>query len=85
MEEYASFSSPDGNYRVVVMRKKSFFGISPGQAGDSPGEVHLLDKYGKVIERTDVEMVQLVEEVEWTPNSAYIKLVADWKLPDISE
>ncbi len=82
MEDYATFESPDGQYKIVVLRKKEFFGSAPGQAGDSPGEVRLINKNGDVIEKTDVEMVQLVENVEWTDKSVYIKLVADWKLPE---
>jgi len=82
MENYATFDSPDGKYKIVVRRKKEFLGSAPGQAGDSPGEVRLINKNGDVIEKTEVEMVQLVESVEWTDNSVYIKLVADWTLPD---
>lgn len=82
MENYATFESPDGRYKIEVLRKKGFFGSSPGQAGDSPGEVRLVNKNGDVLEQTDVEMVQLVENVEWTKDSVYIKLIADWKLPE---
>lgn len=82
MDEYATFDSPDGKYKIVVMRKKEFLGTAPGQAGDSPGEVRLYDKNGDLLEKTDVEMVQLVEKAEWTDKSVYIKLVADWNLPE---
>lgn len=82
MEEYATFNSPNGKYKIVVMKKSSFFGKSPGQVGDSPGEVRLLNKNGDVLENKDVEMVQLVEKVEWTDKNVYIKMVADWELPE---
>ena len=82
MEEYATFNSPDGKYKIVVMRSKEFLGTAPGQAGDSPGEVRLYNKKGDLLEKTEVEMVQLVENVEWTDKSAYIKLVVDWNLPE---
>ena len=82
-DEYATFSRPDGKYKIVVLRKSSWFGsASPGQSGDSPGKVQLQDKDGKVIKETDVEMVQLVENVEWEDKKVYIKLIADWDLPD---
>lgn len=81
MENYATFDSPDGKYKIVVLRKKQMFGSAPGQAGDAPGEVRLIDGSGNVLEKTDVEMVQLVEKVEWTDKTVYIKLVADWDLP----
>lgn len=82
MEEYAAFNSPDGKYKIVVMKKSTFFGKSPGQGGDVPGEVRLVNKNGDVLQQKDVEMVQLVEKVEWTEKNVYIKLVADWELPE---
>lgn len=82
MEEYATFNSPDGKYKIVVTKKSTFFGRSPGQGGDSPGEVRLYNKNGDVLEKKDVEMVQLVEKVEWTEKNVYIKLIADWNLPE---
>ena len=81
-EKYAAFDSPDGKYQIVVMRDRELLGGAPGQAGDAPGEVRLVNKKGDILERTDVEMVQLVENVEWTDKSVYIKLVADWNLPE---
>lgn len=81
-KEYATFERPDGKYKIVVMRQESFFSKSPGQAGDSPGEVLLVNKAGEVLQKTDVEMVQLVENVTWEDKKVYIKLVADWDLPD---
>lgn len=81
MDKYATFDSPDGRFQIVVMRKKQFFGLSPGQAGDSPGEVRLYNKQGDLLEKADVEMVQLVENVEWTQKSVSIKFIADWELP----
>lgn len=82
MEEYAAFNSPDGKYKIVVMKKSTFFGKAPGQGGDAPGEVRLVNKNGDVLQQKDVEMVQLVEKVEWTEKNVYIKLVADWELPE---
>ena len=82
MEKYAAFDSPDGKYQIVVMRKKELLGSAPGQAGDSPGEVRLVNKKSDVLEKTDVEMVQLVEKVEWNDKTVYIKLIADWNLPE---
>ena len=82
MEEYTKFKSPDGKYKILVMKKTSFFGRSPGSAGDSPGEVRLVNANGEVLQKTDVEMVQLVEKVQWTDKNVYIKLVADWDLPN---
>jgi hypothetical protein len=63
------------------MRNKQFFGSSPGQAGDAPGEVRLYNRDGDLLEKAAVEMVQMVENVEWENDSVHIKFVADWKLP----
>jgi hypothetical protein len=80
--EYASFTRPDGNYRVVVMRRPVWPALMPGQAGDAPGEVRLYDRKGKLLHKAEIEMVQLVDQVEWGERSVRIKLVAEWELPD---
>lgn len=81
-EEYATFMRPDRHYKVRVMRNKMWIGHMPGQGSDNPGVVLLLDKEGNLLHQTDVEMVQLVEHVNWQNKKASIKLVADWDLPD---
>lgn len=80
--EYAVFVRPDGHYQVRVMRKPSWLGGMPGQAGDNPGVVWLLDGQGQLLEQADVEMVQLVDHVDWQGKNVSIKWVADWDLPD---
>lgn len=82
LEEYASFTRPDGHYRVVVIRKKVLTALMPGQASDAPGEVWLYNQQGNVLYKTDIQMVQLVDHVDWQDKKAYIKLIADWDLPD---
>jgi hypothetical protein len=52
----------------------------PGQAGDAPGVVRLYDRTGRLLAEADVEMVQLVESVDWSNDKASIKLVVDWDL-----
>jgi hypothetical protein len=54
----------------------------PGQGGDAPGRVQLRNRGGEVLRQVDVEMVQLVDQVEWTDRKVWIKLVAEWELPD---
>ena len=80
--EYATFTRPDGNYRVVVLRRTVWPSMMPGQSGDAPGTVQLQDRRGKVLHQADVEMVQLVDQVEWSDRKVEIKLVAEWDLPD---
>jgi hypothetical protein len=81
-EEYRSFPSPDGRFRVVVFRVETQTAMMPGQAGDAPGVVRLYDRKGKLLHETTVAMVQLVDHVDWQPGRVTIKLIADWKLPD---
>src|SRR5262245_6519472 len=60
--QYRTFSSPDGRFKVVVFRLRQWLGTMPGQAGDTPGTVCLYEAAtGKLLERTHVEMVQLVD------------------------
>lgn len=80
-QEYRSFPSPDGRYRVVVFRRPTFPALMPGQSGDSPGTVRLYDQAGNVLRVAKVEMVQLVDRVDWESDKVVIKLVADWDLP----
>jgi hypothetical protein len=80
-QEYRSFPSPDGRFHIVVFRERSLSAMMPGQSGDSPGAVKLVDRNGKVLQMTKVDMVQLVDRVNWTQGQVAIKLVADWDLP----
>lgn len=82
MEQYATFTRPDGHYQIVVMRKKNLLGVMPGQASDSPGVIRLYNQRGELMREMDVEMVQLVEKVDWQEQNLSIKLIVDWSLPD---
>lgn len=82
LEEYASFTRPDQHYKILVMRKRMWNALMPGQTSDSPGVVWLLDKDGNVLNQAAVEMVQLVDHVDWQDKKVSIKLIADWDLPD---
>jgi hypothetical protein len=79
---YSTFTRPDGRYQVVVLRRTVWPSAMPGQGGDAPGTVQLRNQGGMVLRQVDVEMVQLVDQVEWTDRTVHIKLVADWELPD---
>jgi hypothetical protein len=80
-EPYRSSVSPDGRFEMVVYRVPTKSAM-PGQAGDAPGFVRLYDKRtGRVLEQKDVEMVQNIDQFEWSATNLYIKLFADWKLP----
>jgi hypothetical protein len=81
-QEYASFTRPDGRYRVVVVRTPAWPALMPGQASDAPGRVELYDQHGKLLRETKIDMVQLVDHVDWEEKKVRIKLIAEWDLPD---
>ena len=73
--------SPDKRFKMIVYRIPMTSAM-PGQSGDAPGFVRLYDeRNGRILEQKDVEMVQLIDQPEWSPTNLYIKLFADWKLP----
>ena len=82
-QEIASFERPDHHYKVVVLRRSAGWpAMMPGQSGDAPGFVRLYDRSGRLLQETRVDMVQLVDGVDWQDRRVVIKLVAEWPLPD---
>jgi hypothetical protein len=80
--EYRSFSSPDGRHKVVVVRSRTWFASMPGQSSDTPGWVEIYDlQREKLIARKRIEMVQMVDEVNWSATNVEIKFVGQWQLP----
>ena len=79
--EYRSYLSPDGRFKMVVYRLPMLVAM-PGQSSDAPGFVRLYDqRSGRILQQKDVEMVQNIDQFEWSPTNLYIKLFADWSLP----
>jgi hypothetical protein len=81
-QPYRTFFSPEKRFQIEVyaydMKKISF----PGQSGDQPGIVYLRDsRSGKIVNSHEVDMVQLVENPEWTLKNVRVKLLFDWILP----
>ena len=80
-EEYRTFASPDGRFQIVVFRIPSRVAM-PGQSSDAPGYFQLRDtRTGRVLRECSVEMVQLVDRIEWSPTNVDVRLLADWSLP----
>jgi hypothetical protein len=79
--EYRIFRSPDGRFSVVIYSSNRLLPIMPGQSGDPPGVVCLRDATGETLASEKVEMVQNVDQVNWSKTNVHIKFVADWKLP----
>ena len=82
-QEVAAFERPDHHYKVVVMRRSTRWRAAmPGQSGDAPGLVRLYDRSGRLLQQAPVDVVQVVDGVEWQDRRVVVKLVADWELPD---
>jgi len=77
---YWTDESPDGRYQIVVYRIPMMMAM-PGQGSDASGYILLMDSSGRVLEGTNVGMVSIVEQPEWSQDRVYIKLMADWELP----
>ncbi|MCG8518671.1 MAG: hypothetical protein MI794_11830 [Pseudomonadales bacterium] len=76
---YRTFQSPYNEHKVVVYSVPVLPMMMPGSAGDSPGYVQLQNSSGHILEEKRVDMVQLIDDVQWSDDSVYIKLFADWK------
>ena len=80
-EAYRIFNSPDKRFQIVVLRNPAIFAM-PGHSSDSPGYFQLRDaRSGLVLRESKVEMVQLVDRVEWSPTHVNVRLLAEWSLP----
>lgn len=81
-EVYRTFDSPDQRFQVVVLRNAEWFAM-PGQGSDASGRLQLRDaRSGSVLEERKIEMVQLVDQVVWSPSTVEVKLLAEWRLPN---
>lgn len=80
-EEYRSYLSPDNRFKLVVYRIPMTTAM-PGAASDAPSFVRLYDtKTGSILEEKNVEMVQMISNLNWSPTNLLIISFADWKLP----
>jgi len=80
--EYRTYDSPDRRFQIVVYRIPVFAAMMPGQASDAPGYFQLQEsKTGRILEDQDVEMVQQIQQVEWSPTQVRVEILADWTLP----
>lgn len=80
VEEYRRFSSPNGDFVLIVYRYPSLVAM-PGQGGDASGFVRLSTKSGRVLHEKSVDMVNTVDTPEWTTTNVWVKLFAHWELP----
>lgn len=82
-QEYNSFSSPDGRFKIVVFRAPQLLAM-PGDSGGAPGYVCLREaRTGKSLRREFIGMVGRIDEegITWTTTNVEINSVGDWNLP----
>lgn len=80
-EVYRTFPSPDNHFQIVVFRNPAKLTM-PGQGSDASGYFQLRDSRScQVLNESPVEMVQLVDQVEWSSTSVNVRLLANWSLP----
>ena len=78
---YHVFTSPDKSYRVELFAYQQVLPAMPGSsAGDETGYIRLYNKDNHLLNEKEIEMVQLVETVDWSDDRVSIKLIADWEL-----
>lgn len=80
---YGEVPSPDGRFTIVIYRKLVLPYIFPGQTGDAPGYVRLIDQQKNVLQEKELEMVQLVSpgSISWKDDVVIIPTMAIWPLP----
>lgn len=86
LSRHVTFPSPDGRYKLVVYKYKThtYIPTMPGQGGDAPGVVRLLDSKNNVLQEAKLEMARNVgpSEIVWEKDKVHIKLIAEWPLPE---
>jgi hypothetical protein len=81
LEQYRVIQSPDHRFRLVVYRRPIWPSTMPGQASDAPGIVRLYDASGRLLNEAPIEMVQQINDIEWSPDHVGVPLTFDFKLP----
>jgi hypothetical protein len=75
-------TSPDGRFYAVVTSPiwQSYVSVMPGGGSDKSGYVTVYTREGKSCGRAPVEMVWMIQDMEWSETNAELKLVAEWDL-----
>jgi len=76
--------SPDGQYTAVISTPRLWQLLPrlPGQAGDKPGQVEMLDQHMQSLGRMPLSRVSLASDLEWIRFGARIRLVGAWNFRD---
>ena len=80
--EYSRVTSPDGRFYAVAKYRPylSFIPMSPGRSSDKPGFVTVFTSDGISCGRAAIPMLQNFAELQWRPDAAEIRLIAEWDL-----
>ncbi len=81
LEIYQKISSPDARYYLLVYRRPLWPATMPGQAGDAPGVVRLYDRSGRLLNEAPIDMVQHLNDLEWSAHKVEVPLVFRFSLP----
>jgi hypothetical protein len=81
-QEYRRISSPDGKYFAVAKYRacQSWLPMFPGHSGDKSGWIVVSKKDGTKIGKADVDMIWMIQDIDWKPATAELPLVVTWKL-----
>jgi hypothetical protein len=82
--EQFRLQSPDGDYTAVVSSYRiwQLLPRMPGQPGDRPVLVNIVDQTGRSLGSMPVPMLSMARELEWIAHGARIKAVGSWNFRD---
>lgn len=80
-EYQKTIPSPDGKYQLIVYRIPMLYS-APGGGGDAPCYVQLQNKSGRILNEGYVEMVNLLDRIDWEKDSVTVALTHTWSLSE---
>jgi len=81
---HSSHIHPSGQYQLVVYRSGMSLVAMPGQGSDAAGRVSLQDAQGRQLQSMDIDMVQMVDHVQWRDDSVWVMPGVVWPLPSVA-
>lgn len=81
-KDVSRYPSPNNDFTVVLKRLPYFSVFSaPGSSGDAPALVVLETSSGKKLKSVRLEMVQMLNSVQWKEDSVVINETISWSIP----
>jgi hypothetical protein len=83
---YQSFENPDHRYKIVVGPEHSLLRqilpTGPGQGGDVPGIVYLVDvRRDRILRKKRIALASAITDVDWTETNVSVRFFIEWDLP----